>query len=378
MRCTRKPRGMSGTRHFLLLVMLFVLAGCEAPPLRVGFVAGLTGPYADLGINGRDGVLLAVEEVNGRGGITGRPVELIVRDAGTDEISCAAALEEVLAQGVIAVIGPMVSRHARVTLAAMERYPEVLFFSPTMSGSLLSGRDDLFVRSIAKAADQGTLVAQYAQKLGLHRVVVIQDTDNAEYTGDVVQAFTATAQQMGIAIELLTYGQGIPFDPGRLAARIRALAPEAVFVVVNALHAAAVAQEVRKAGLATPLLAARWAQTQDLFSVGGRAVEGMVLVGSATQVTPDLVHFRETFAKRYGHEPSFAAVWSYDAARILFDAMGRSQGLTGRAVRDAILAVPVYQGLDREIRFDAFGDVIHDHQLVTVRDGQYVPLEAAP
>lgn len=132
-----------------------LVVACDAPPVRIGFVAGLTGPYAELGVDGRDAVLLAVAEVAAKGGIHGRPVEVVVRDAGTDEVDCAAALEEVASQGVVAILGPMVSRHARVTLAAMERHPEILFFSPTMSTELLSGRDDMLVRSIAKAADQG-------------------------------------------------------------------------------------------------------------------------------------------------------------------------------------------------------------------------------
>lgn len=370
--------GMLVKHHFIFWVALLLLAACEAPSLRVGFVAGLTGPYAELGVEGRDAVLLAVAEVNAAGGIKGRPVELVIRDAGTDETSCAAALEEVLGQGVFVVIGPMISRHARVVLAAMERHPGVLFFSPTMSGSLLSGRDDMFLRTIAKATEQGELLARYAHAQGWRRVVLVQDLNNAEYTTDVVQTFQATGAELGLTAEVLAYGQGKPFDPAALVARLRALAPEAVVLVANALHTAAVAQEIRKAGMETRLVAAKWAQTADVFAAGGRAVEGMVLVGSEMRATPELARFQEDFRRRYGRQPSFAAMWTYDTARILFDAMGRSQGLTGPAVKEAILAVPVYQGLEREIRFDPLGDVVHDYRLVMVRDGRFVPLEAAP
>jgi branched-chain amino acid transport system substrate-binding protein len=360
-----------------LLVML-LMASCDAPPVRIGFVAGLTGPYAELGVEGRDAVLLAAAEVAAKGGLHGRPVEVVVRDAGTDEVECAAALEEVAAQGVVAILGPMVSRHARVTLAAMERHPEILFFSPTMSTNLLSGRDDMFVRSISKTADQGVVLARYLHAQGDTHVVLLQDLDNAEYTNDVATAFWQAARPLGIFGQTLAYGQGDPFNASNLAARIRALAPDAVVLVTNSLHAAAVAQELRKAGATARLVAAKWAETTDLIPLGGRAVEGMVIVGNDIRPSAEMSRFQEAFRQRYGRQPSFAAVWSYDAARILLDAMGRAQGLTGAAIKEAVLAVPVYQGLEREIRFDATGDVIHDYRLVVVRDGRYEPLEETP
>ncbi|BDV01576.1 ABC transporter substrate-binding protein [Thermodesulfomicrobium sp. WS] len=355
-----------------------LVVACDAPPVRIGFVAGLTGPYAELGVDGRDAVLLAVAEVAAKGGIHGRPVEVVVRDAGTDEVDCAAALEEVASQGVVAILGPMVSRHARVTLAAMERHPEILFFSPTMSTELLSGRDDMLVRSIAKAADQGGVLARHLHVQGAAQVVLVQDADNAEYTNDVAAAFWHTARPLGLSGQTLTYGQGDPFDAPSLAARIRALAPEAVVLVSNSLHAAAMAQELRKAGVGARLVAAKWAQTTDLIPLGGRAVEGMVLVGNDMRPSAEMSRFQDSFQQRYSRQPSFAAIWSYDAARILLDAMGRAQGLTGAAIKEAVLAVPVYQGLEREIRFDATGDAIHDYRLVVVRDGRYEPLEETP
>lgn len=371
-------RNMRNRHTIVATVLLVFLVACDAPSVRIGFVAGLTGPYAELGVDGRDAVLLAVAEVNAQGGIHGRPLEVVVRDAGTDELTCAAALEEVLSQGVVAVVGPMVSRHARVTLAAMERHPQVFFFSPTMSTSLLSGRDDMFVRSISKATDQGVVLARYLHAQGDLQVVLVQDADNAEYTGDVVAAFWQAARPVGISGPTLAYGKGDLLDAPRLAARIRALDPDAVVLVSNSLHAAAIAQELRKAGVSARLVAAKWAQTTDLLSLGGRAVEGMVLVATETRPSAAMPRFQESYEQRYGRQPSFAAIWSYDAARILLDALGRAHGRTGPAIKEAILAKPVYQGLDREIRFDATGDVVHDYRLVIVRDGRYEPLGEVP
>ena len=77
-------------KHWLLLFSLAGalaggLAGCSPPePIRLGFIGGISGRVADLGIGGRNGVALAIEMRNKSGGVNGRPVELIVEDDKQD------------------------------------------------------------------------------------------------------------------------------------------------------------------------------------------------------------------------------------------------------------------------------------------------------
>ena len=69
---------------FLLLLLLGSCAE-EPKPIKVGFVGGLTGRVAGLGVTGRDAVLFAIEQRNQQGGIAGRPIELVVRDDKQDK-----------------------------------------------------------------------------------------------------------------------------------------------------------------------------------------------------------------------------------------------------------------------------------------------------
>lgn len=64
-------------RVFLWALVTVVLSACGGQdPILVGFAGELTGPHADLGAAGRDGVILAVEQINKQGGINGRPIQL--------------------------------------------------------------------------------------------------------------------------------------------------------------------------------------------------------------------------------------------------------------------------------------------------------------
>ena len=104
---------MSGRRRFGALLValagLLCVACIPSKPLRLGFIGGLSGPVADLGESGRDGALLAVEEINAAGGIGGRRVELHLIDDGQDEEQAAAAVETLAREGVELIIGPLTS-----------------------------------------------------------------------------------------------------------------------------------------------------------------------------------------------------------------------------------------------------------------------------
>lgn len=358
---------------FFFLVILSGI-GCDSPPVRIGFVGELTGPYADLGVDGRDAVLLAAAEANAKGGIQGRPVEVVVRDAGMDAAACAVALDDVADQGVVALVGPMLSRHAQVTLAAMGRHPQVLFFSPTMSTSLLSGRDDMFVRSIAKAEDEGALMAAYAAQQGWLRIVAIQDTGNAAYTGDVVLGLRSAGGRWGVqVVQTVRYAgsQGCPADA--LAAEALTYQPQAVVLAANAPQTMALVRALRAHRPDLPLLSSKWAGVPEVAEAAD--MQGLLVVGNVWRAGPKLTPFKEAFQQRYGRQPSYGAVWTYDCVSILFDAMARAKRLDGPAIKEAILAVPVYQGLEGEIRFDAFGDILYDYQLLKVADGSFRPVE---
>ena len=97
--------------------LLFLLLSCSAgEPVTIGFVGGMSGRVADLGINGRNGVLLAVKERNRNGGINGRPVKLLVMDDKQDKETAIQMVRSLLDQKVSAIIGHMTSSMSVVTV----------------------------------------------------------------------------------------------------------------------------------------------------------------------------------------------------------------------------------------------------------------------
>ncbi|HRF43442.1 MAG TPA: ABC transporter substrate-binding protein [Candidatus Competibacteraceae bacterium] len=145
----------------LIFLSAAVVFGCSPPePIRIGFVGGTSGRVADLGIAGRDAVLLAIELRNQAGGVAGRKVELLISDDEQKPDVAQRVVRELIAQGVVAIIGPMTSAMA-TAVVPIANEAKVLLMSPTASTDELSGRDDYFFRVNASTLDNATRIAQY-------------------------------------------------------------------------------------------------------------------------------------------------------------------------------------------------------------------------
>ncbi len=144
-----------------LALMCALQSGCEEPkPVRIGFIGELTTRAAGLATSGRDGFLLAIEEVNARGGINGRQVEGLVVDARMHKETALHAIHKLADAQVSAIIGPMTSQTA-VTIVPTINSLKIPLISPTASTNALSGIDDYFFRVYYTNAQAAQLLAKH-------------------------------------------------------------------------------------------------------------------------------------------------------------------------------------------------------------------------
>ena len=97
----------------IIILGVLILLSCTPPePIRIGFVGGTSGRVADLGIAGRDAVVLAVELRNQTGGVAGRKVDLLIKDDEQNPEVAQRVVRELIDQGAVAIVGPMTSAMA--------------------------------------------------------------------------------------------------------------------------------------------------------------------------------------------------------------------------------------------------------------------------
>ncbi len=183
-------------RVAILVTLASGMIACTPPePLRIGFLGGLSGRVADLGIGGRNGAILAVEMRNQQGGIKGRRIELIAEDDQQDTEVARQAVARLLARQVPVIIGPMTSAMAMVVVPEINA-AGIPLIAPTVTTNALTGIDDQFFRVVAPTATHVFKSAEYHfVEQGLRRVALVCDLRNKAYSeswaGDFRKAFAA-------------------------------------------------------------------------------------------------------------------------------------------------------------------------------------------
>ncbi|TYT75705.1 ABC transporter substrate-binding protein [Desulfobotulus mexicanus] len=376
------------TKKLSLLISLCaftLLWGCEKPPVLIGFSGPLTGSYADLGIHGRNGAQLALEEINAQGGIAGRRLEMISRDdKGTAEGAIQADRELIEAK-VTAIIGHMTSSQTLAAMPLIEE-AEMVLFSPTTSTPELSGIKDFFFRIQPTTDTAATALARYAaMDMDLKRIGSVWDKNNKAFSLPFHNAFSKefSTHERRIVLEKNIFSPDRP-NWDALAEELAEAELDALLVVLSARDAAALTQAMQTRNAVLPLLSANWAMTEELLTAGGRTVETMIFAGHAFSENPTSMYekFLENYHKRYGQWPSFAAEYAYDTMHILGKALQKTGGQR-KGLPEALVATENYPGLRWPISIDAYGDVVSSIFITEVKDGQFrilstIPMESMP
>lgn len=371
----------SGTETFrlliLLLMILFCTAGCEnKTPIKVGFAGCLTGRLSDLGISGRNGVMLAVEQINKAGGIRGHRVELIIKDDKHDAETARRVDKELIQEGVVAIIGHMTSTMTMAVIPLINK-EKIVMISPTASTNELTGIDDYFFRVTPSTIAEVEILAGYIfQTMGLKKMACVYDLSNRTFTEAWYQNFKKDFEKRGgkiIFTESFTSGKDMAYlDMTRNLLRSN---PEGLIIIAGALDTAMICQQLRKLGSNLPVISSGWGNTPDLIQHGGTAVEGVIV--SQTYDYESLYEpyqkFKKAFAGRFGKDPDFGSIFGYEAARLLIQAL--SQDDAQENLKAALLRQKRLNGLQGEIRMDKYGDATCKRFLITVKDGQFRTME---
>lgn len=352
-----------------------LLAGCsgEQGPVRIGYLGGLSGRVADLGESGRNGVMLAVEEANAQGGIKGRQVLVEYADDAQDPARAKAAIQDLQQKKVQLLIGPMTSSIALAVLPDIEA-AQLPMISPTVTATSLAGKDDMLFRVAPSVKSYSDQMARMDYQAGARRVAIVLDLSNSAFSQDWALQYGEAIKHLGgevVAQQSFTSGDDAGYS--RAIDALPAQGFDTLMLVASAVDTVRLIQTARNRGLSPRFSASSWAGTEALIQLGGKAVEGMfsAQLFDRDNSSPEYLRFAQRYRERFKQEPGFASVGAYDATRAALDALSRSSGKGGIALKQALLEGGPYAGLQERWRFDAHGDTQRAVRVAEVRDGRF-------
>jgi branched-chain amino acid transport system substrate-binding protein len=340
-------------------------------PIPVGEINSRTGLLAAQGLAIAQGIRIAVDGINARGGVAGRPIRLVERDdEGRPERAIAAAEELASRQRVVALIGGYVDSLVGPVSEVAER-ARVPYLATASLDERLTGRGYRYffrVSSLRPYVD--ATVGIVREQMRPRRVAILHATTPGatQLAGRQRDALLAAGIQV-VAFE--------PFAPGLsdFTPLLRRVRDAEAHVLLSAAFFAdhlLVVRQMAQAGIRLPgFLGAFGLEFPDAIRELGGAAEG--LLGTTTWqpgvfvpgAPADSRAFVEAYRARFGRDPVPLSMHGYAAARALGEALAGARAATGDAVRDALARVDVETPLGR-IRFDANGDPL-DYQRVVVQ-----------
>ncbi|RMH13917.1 MAG: hypothetical protein D6701_11825 [Gemmatimonadetes bacterium] len=342
------------------LVALFAWA-CEpasAPePVRIGLLANFTGPLAGAsGIPARRGAALAVDEINDAGGVfvagVARPVEIVEGDF-EDRADAAAfrARELVNLDGVAALVGPFLSRHA-IAVAAVADDAEVPMLSP-MSSSHETTEGHAFAARLAFMDDfQGEALARFArERLGAQTAAILYDESSA-YSRGLADRFRAGFEARGGRVVVdERFTADVADDFSSAMRRIARAAPDVLVLPQFSPVADRQMVQARVAGVRAVFLGGDSWDLRSLAAVPEAEGAYVTHQWHTDLPRPETRAFVERYQARYGELPRSTAPLTYDAVHLVAAAISRAGSLEGPRIMEALLETRDYHGATGTITF---------------------------
>jgi branched-chain amino acid transport system substrate-binding protein len=360
-----------------LVLVLLARCGGEKPTasqgIEIGFYGALTGPQATFALSGRNGSRLAIEEINGAGGVLGKKLDLLSEDDRNDPTEAASAVTKLITRNhVVAVIGENASSRTLAAAPIAQKY-EVPMVSPTSTNVEVTKKGDFIFRVCFIDPSQGRALALFARDGLKAQTASILIDSKSDYSVGLAAAFTKVFTDKGgrIASEL-KYAEGDSDFSAQLTS-IKANHPDVLFVPGYYTDAGLIARQARGLGVTSVLLGGDGWDSPKLAEIGGAAIEGSYFSNhySVDDPSPSVRAFVSAYRKAYGSDPDSIAASSYDAARVIADAIRRAGSTEGKRVRDALAATKDFPGVTGSITMDADRNPTKLPVILKVQNGRF-------
>ena len=327
-----------------LLLPQWALA--QDKPIRIGLSGPFTGGSAPMGESMRNGVRLAVNELNYVGGVLGRPIELVERDdQANPEVGAKIADELINKEKVVAAIGIV---NTGVGMASIDAYQKakVPLMVAVSTGPALTKKfaqpaaaENYIFRVSPTLTLEAQIIVEDIAKRGLTSFALLADATAFGDAGVKAVADAATAKGITLSsIERFKIGDA---DMSEQLKRARGVKAQALIVWGIGPELAAIAKGIQQLGWKVPLLGAWTLSMSNFIDGAGSAGEGALMTqtfiqeGGVSTKNSFLLAYASMFKTGRLASPMSAAQ-GYDGMLILAAALWQAGSTDGKAVKDAM------------------------------------------
>jgi branched-chain amino acid transport system substrate-binding protein len=349
-------------------------SGAPAAEWRVGVYLSLSGPQTQFGQDTREGIELAVDEVNKAGGVRGKPIKLLVEDDKSNPNEANNKVLQLIDRDkVVALLGEVASSISKACgiVANKKKIPMI---TPSSTNPDVTKVGPFAFRVCFTDDIQGQAAAHFvADTLKKKRVAILFATDNL-YSAGLAGSFRDEAKKVGLEVVAEKGFLNSETNFTTYITELRDASPDLIYAPIYYNAMIPVARQAKAAGVKGDMfLGSDGWDSGALLKDAGEEMAGAYLTDhfAVDSPLPASQAFAKAYQARYGHDPSALAAQGYDAARLLADAIGRAKGDTPEAIRDAIADTKAFPGATGSITINAERNADKPIVLVQIAGGKF-------
>jgi branched-chain amino acid transport system substrate-binding protein len=370
---------MSYSNRFAFLAVIIlgltVLSGCSGS-VEIGAVLSQSGAAKLYGDEVRNGIDLALEEINAEGGVNGSPLSIIFRD---DETKPSVAREQVtnlIEEHNIRVMIGGVASPVMLEIGPIANEAGVILLSPSASSPKVTQLGLYVFRIHPSDILEGTNMAELARDLGIERMAVFA-VDN-EFGSGLSEVFALRYEsKYRKIVESFQFPEGGGDVLVDMVAKVKEQKPEGIYIVGYLSDVATLTRMLREAGVEAVIIG-NAGITAKITEMIGDAAENLIFPQPSFDLDNNdavMQQFIAAFKARYGKDPDRFAALGYDSLRLIHAAMELGGTAHPQTVRSSLRHLKDYQGASGRINFDENGDVVQYPKLFIIRDGAMMPYQ---
>lgn len=304
-------------------------------PIVIGVSGPLTGPNAQYGASWKRGFDLALEEINGKGGVRGHKLAYEFEDTQADPKQTVIIAQKFVADPRIVIeLGDFSSTASMAASSIYQRAGLVQFGFTNSNPKFTDGGDFMWSSSVTQKSASPVL-ADFAKEVGANKVAVLHL--NTDWGKASQELFVAHAKEIGLDVVSV---EGYAADEKNFAdtlTRVREAKPDGMVLFSYETDGAQIAQQMAKLDLKLPIIAGASLQSPQFVALAGAAAEGAFIKGEffPADPRPEVQTFVKAYQAKYNQEPEFFAAHAYDALK--FVAMAIEQAGPDRKAIQAVL-----------------------------------------
>jgi branched-chain amino acid transport system substrate-binding protein len=324
--------------------------------VKVGVIQPLTGSVAYNGATDVNGIKLALSEINAKGGVLGKHVELVIEDGQCKPANSVNAAEKLIQRDkVVGLIGAFCSSATAAIMPVAESNKVPLITGVSSAPNLTEKGNQWFFR----ATETDALLAKSFAKilvnqLKLKKVAYVGVND--DFGRGSVDEFEKQMTALGAATAMKEYFEHGTSDFYTLLTKIKASGADGVFVSAETQDGSTFVKQKAELGLTTKVFGVGSWATADFMQLAGSAANGIyaAVPYASTMKTPKNEAFVKAYQEQYKVAPGKYSAAGYNTLNILIDAIERAQSTDADKVRQALLKTS-YEGPNGHFQFDDKG-----------------------